>query len=158
MKRLAIFFTSTIIIVQFLASCNNATYDHYVQIDDGKWDKNHAAKFVVPIEDTLTFYKVFLNVRNDARYPYRNVYFFMDLIDPSGKVQRDTIDIDIADQHGKWLGSGLGEIKHNRILLSPSVHLSQKGNYTFLIEQAMRKDTLVGLRDIGIRIEKNKTN
>jgi gliding motility-associated lipoprotein GldH len=60
----------------------------------------------------------------------------------------------LADYDGKWLGSGISDVKFNRFLFQKGVRFPQKGRYFFEIEQAMRVKDLKGIVDIGIRLEK----
>jgi gliding motility-associated lipoprotein GldH len=73
---------------------------------------------------------------------------------PDGHIARDTIELTLADYDGRWLGSGMGSVKFSRFLLQKDVRFKQKGNYLFTLEQAMRVNELNGIRDIGLRIEK----
>ena len=70
-------------------------------------------------------------------------------------VTRDTIEFILADQTGRWLGKGWGNLKENDILLKSNLTFPLSGDYSFLVQHAMRKDTLHGISNIGLRIEKS---
>ena len=63
------------------------------------------------------------------------------------------MSIGIADDRGRWLGSGFGNIKLVRRLYIRDVRFASPGVYTFKLEQAMRLKE-VPVTDVGIRIEK----
>jgi gliding motility-associated lipoprotein GldH len=84
------------------------------------------------------------------------LYLFLNTRLPNSNLTRDTIELVLADVNGKWLGKGFGAIKDNQIPVRNNLIFPIKGEYIFGIEQAMREETLVGLVDIGIRVEQAK--
>lgn len=155
-KGLTYFLFLTIIALTYVSCDSNRVYDKFKDIPDGKWNKIEPMKFDVQIDDTLSYHNVFVNVRNSGDYKFSNLYLFMNTIYPGGKISRDTIDCLLANEKGKWLGSGLGDLKDCQYLLKKGVRFHQPGVYTFELEQAMRIDELEGIKSVGIRIEKMK--
>ncbi len=138
-----------------ITACDTKRYfEENKPIVNGGWKSEEKAHFNVQITDTLSAYDFFLNVRNSSDYTYSNLYLFLQTTNAVGKKAQDTIECQLADYTGKWLGSGLGSIKFNRFLIQKGVKFHQKGCYTFEIEQAMRVKVLKGIVDVGIRIEK----
>ena len=142
------------LVITFVSCDSQRFYEENQRIEKGIWDSHNKVRFVVAINDTVSAYDFFLNIRNDADYPFSNLYFFIKTILPDGRIARDTVECRLADDFGKWLGSGMGSIKFNRFFFQQGVHLHQKGNYIFEFEQAMRVNELRGIRDVGLRIEK----
>jgi gliding motility-associated lipoprotein GldH len=97
---------------------------------------------------------LFVNIRNLGTYPYSNIYLFLTIGAPDGKLLTDTVEFTLADPSGRWTGSGIGGLHDNQILYKSSVYFPRKGIYTFRIKQGMRDNVLPGIRDVGIRIEK----
>jgi gliding motility-associated lipoprotein GldH len=60
----------------------------------------------------------------------------------------------LAEADGKWWGSGLGDIFSNQIKVMENVKFPRKGVYSFSVEQNMRDNPLLGIEDIGVRVEK----
>jgi gliding motility-associated lipoprotein GldH len=138
------------------ASCNmNIVYDEQVPVEDGKWPFDQSARFDVDISDTLNGFDFYLLLRNDDRYRYSNLFIFMTTRFPNGNLTRDTLEFVLADAEGRWLGKGWGSIRENDILLRENLNFPLAGKYEFILQQAMREDTLVGITDVGLRIEKN---
>jgi gliding motility-associated lipoprotein GldH len=138
-----------------LFSCDSSRiYDKSKDIENEKWSKDEPVKFDVQIDDTVSYNNVYINLRNTGDYNFSNIYLFLSTIYPDQKISIDTIECILADDKGKWLGSGLGDIKDNQMLLKKGVRFHQTGIYTFEFEQAMRIDELEGIKSIGIRIEK----
>jgi len=154
-NRIFFFLIPLFIAVFVLTACDSKRYfEDNKPIVKGNWKSDEKAYFNVQITDTLSRYDFFLNVRNSVDYPYSNLYLFIHTTSPAGKKAQDTVECQLADYTGKWLGSGFGSIKFNRFLIQKRVNFRQKGRYIFEIEQAMRVKELKGIMDVGIRIEK----
>ena len=81
---------------------------------------------------------------------------------PDGKIIVDTLQYEMADVTGKFLGTGISDVKENKLFYKENVQFPASGNYVFKISQAMRKsaevkgiELLEGITDVGFRIEKN---
>ena len=153
--RSLVVFLSVILLCHFSACNINAVYDENVSIDNVRWSKNESVSFEVNIPDTLTRYDFYINLRHTTDYRYQNFYVFLETHFPNNNITRDTIEFILADQTGKWLGKGWGNLKENDILLKSGLTFPLSGGYMFVIEHAMRADTLAGISNIGVRIEKS---
>jgi gliding motility-associated lipoprotein GldH len=154
MNRNLLFFPFVFLFL-FLASCDSKRfYEENKSIENGVWTSTNSRVFNVNITDTLVRYDLYLNIRNDGVYPYSNLYLFIHTLVPGGKTATDTVECQLADPDGKWRGSGLGSLKFNRFLFQKGMVFPRKGTYRFELEQAMRVKELKGIRDVGIRIEK----
>lgn len=144
-----------------VSSCvdDNLVFEENIEIPNEEWSVAEKAILETEISDTLSSHNFLINVRNTERYPYRNLYVFVKTIFPNGKSSRDTVGIILADATGRWLGAGGGYLNSsshlsNTIMYQYNRRFPLSGNYRFEIEQAMRTDTLVGIKNIGLRIEK----
>ncbi len=144
------------LLVLLLISCDKKRFfEENKSIPNGVWNNSERVKFDVPVKDTLDGYNFFLNVRNAGDYPYSNLYLFVHTTTPDGIIAGDTLECQLASVDGKWLGTGIGNLKFSRFFFQENVRFHKAGVYHFEIEQAMRVKTLKGIHDIGIRIEKN---
>lgn len=147
--------TSVVIALLFFASCDyGVAFEEYQSLPANGWPQEKALSFQTEMTDTLALHEMYLNVRNTTDYGYRNLYIFLDIEFPGGTILRDTIECILADREGKWTGSGFGAIKSNRFLFRNEVWFPEQGTYTFTMHQAMREESLQGISDIGIRIER----
>ena len=149
-----IFFLLLVVSAVFISCDRKRVFEENKVIPEGTWKVHEKFSFAVPIDDLISRYQVFINVRNAPEYPYSNLYVFLNTFIPDGKMSRDTIELTLADYDGRWLGSGMGSVKFSRFLLKNNVQFPEKGTYRFEIEQAMRVNDLKGIRDFGLRIEK----
>ncbi len=146
-----------IITLFVISSCDRyVVFDQYVTIPGGGWNMDSMAVFKVDIESTEQAYDVVLNVRNRSDYPNSNLWLFVDVISPGGIVVQDKIDCTLADDNGKWVGSGWGSLYHVKVPYQKGVRFAEKGQYTFRIIQGMREEDLHGIYNIGLRLEEVK--
>lgn len=138
-------------------SCDtHRLYEKNIKIPDGIWAHDNIIRFEVDVEDTLGTVNMYVNVRNTSLYPNSNLFIFITTVAPSGHSIRDTVEVVLADDRGKWMGSGLGDIWDLQQLYKENIRFAQQGKYLFEFEQAMRAENLPFILDVGLRIEKVK--
>jgi gliding motility-associated lipoprotein GldH len=137
-----------------LVSCDsNKVYDEYVAINPEGWISTETIDFSVELNSTQgDLYDVLIALRNNNDYLYSNLFLFVEVENPMGETSIDTLQYLVAEPNGSWVGTGIGSIKHNLFKYKESQDL-QTGIYKFKIRQGMRSHILLGLEDIGIRIE-----
>lgn len=139
-----------------LTSCNkNIVYSKYYEFKENEWHANDKAIFDVEILDTLSLNNISLMVRHADAYPYSNLFLFVSTKYPDGKILIDTMEVILADEKGKWQGSGAGDIFDFKIPIKKNVRFPLKGKYQFTFEQGMRVDPLPLIMDFGFEIEKS---
>lgn len=138
-----------------LTSCgNDKLFNDSVVIPEAKWDNRMIPFFDLTVNDTLSDYAFYLNIRHLENYRYSNLFIFLHTEFPNGNVTHDTIECTFAYPDGRWMSKGSGTIRSASILLNPALRFPLSGSYHFEIEQAMRDDVLKGITDIGISFEK----
>ena len=153
MKKISLFF----LILLFLFACDrNRVYESYRQISHKGWHKDSVITFSFNITDTIQGHNLYIDLRNKGNYPNSNIWLFLSVDSPDGTSLGDTIEYILADNTGKWRGSGLGDLFDNQFIYRSNVFFPHSGTYTFNIQQGMRTEILEGIRDIGIRVEKTK--
>ena len=150
-------FLQTIFISMLLIGCSgNDIYFQYNPVAVKGWSKDTAYVFNVPVSDTTATYNVYVNIRNRSEYPYQNLWLFLKKISPDTIQTKDSIECYLADQRGKWLGTGMGSIMEMPVLYKQNVRFNKAGTYRYEIVQGMRDTMLIGINDIGMRVEKVK--
>lgn len=150
-KNLALFAILSLLV---FGCDSNRFFEQNLTIPEEKWDFKNRMVFNVPVEDTVSTFNFFLNLRNRKTYPYSNFYFFFHTVSPSGRITKDTVHCILTSPSGKWLGSSAGDIVDNKILFKTNTRFEKPGNYRFELEQAMREEELPSIVDAGLRIEK----
>jgi gliding motility-associated lipoprotein GldH len=81
---------------------------------------------------------------------------------PDGFKMVDTLEYRMADSDGRWLGLGSINTFENKLGYRKDILFPVKGVYTLTISHAMREngkvngiESLPGILDIGIQVEKN---
>lgn len=152
-------FSSTLILlcILFFSSCDNSRiFEENKSIPEAGWDTSNVLKFAVEIKDPSTPANFYVNVRNADGYPYNNLFLFIKTKFPNGKQSNDTLECLLADENGKWLGKGIGDIYDNQILFKKNVRFPLSGTYSFEIAQGMRIAKVPLIMDVGLRIEKSE--
>jgi len=146
-----------ILVCFFVLACNsNEVYFKYKAIDVKGWNKDSLCTFDIPVTDTLTTYNIYVNIRNIGDYPYQNLWLFLNKMSPDSTQVKDSIECYLADNRGKWLGKGVGSIFEMPVLYQQKVRFKTTGIYHYKIVHGMRDTILVGINDIGMRVEKVK--
>ncbi len=154
MRRQRLIFLIIILLPLSFASCDRGTvYHEYTTIGDASWHRDSVYHYEMVIDDNIAINDFFINIRNNTDYPYSNLYLFVTTEFPNGHVTRDTIECVLADKDGRWLGTGSGRIKDNKIMLQRAIRFPLTGSYHIYLEQAMREQELQGIEDIGFSVE-----
>ena len=146
-------------------SCDsNRVYDEYKSLPNA-WNKDSIVSFKVNPPDSINPYNLFVNLRNTSEYKYSNLFLIVEMAFPHGKTITDTLEYRMADPTGEFLGTGLTDVKENKLWYKESVVFNEVGTYTVSIQQAMRENgkvngvvDLEGITDVGFRIEKPEIN
>lgn len=138
------------------AGCGRApVYDRYQPVGHASWPRQKTFYFSFEITDTRIPYDLTLQLRNNNRYPYRNLWIAGEMIPPAGWAVRDTTEYTLADEQGKWKGNGFSLFTH-LFPLRTNYYFPAPGRYTFGFSQLMNDDTLPGIHEIGLRVEKSE--
>lgn len=129
-------------------------YEENKAIDGGSWNVNDKKVFEFVMDDTISPHNLFINVRHRGDYPYSNLYLFLRTERPDGKNSVDTVECILQDNEGRWLGKGIGDLYDNRLFFRSGARFPVKGKYVFTFEQAMRREELPHIADVGLRVEK----
>lgn len=158
-KATKYWFAGILILFVALNGCDtNRVYDENFKLPKEGWRINKTIKFTPEIKDTSSAHHVFINVRNDGDYEWSNLYLFIKTTAPNGASVKDTVNLILADEKGKWLGNGFGSIWDHQVYFKKNILFPANGNYVFEIQHGMRTANLENILDIGIRIEKVKIN
>ncbi len=146
-----------LILIASIYSCDqNRVFEENIALPDHRWNRTNVLVFNVEISDTVNPHNIYVNVRNGGQYQYSNLFLFVRTVSPTGHWIRDTVECTLANEKGRWLGSGLGDIATLKIPYKMNVRFPYQGLYTFEIEQAMRTEELKHMFDIGLRVERMK--
>lgn len=141
------------LLVIFISCYRNEVYFEYQPVNIHGWSKDSTLLFPVTITEPNKTYNIVVNTRNNNTYPYQNMWLFVKEISPDSIIRKDTIDFYLADDFGKWLGSGIGAYFNMPVLYRANFKFPKKGVYKFEIQHGMRDSMLIGIQDIGLKVE-----
>ncbi|MBU2649820.1 MAG: gliding motility lipoprotein GldH [Bacteroidetes bacterium] len=154
MSRYIVYIILPVLFLFFISCDRGRLYDRSFSVADQIWHMDSAMVFSVEVDDSLSLYRFYLNIRHNTDYPFSNIFLFLDTRFPNGNTARDTLECILADKQGRWYGTGGGRIRDNQILIREGLKFPRNGEYLFKITQGMRETGLEGMEDVGIRIEK----
>ena len=143
------FFFSFVIIIN---ACSNNTYENYHSFNNSQWNTDSIVEFRYTIIDTTKKYDLTLKVRHTVDYNFQNLFIFLE------EKTKDTVEINLANKNGKWLGNGIGDVREFTYFIEKEREFHRKGEYKIAFEQAMRygsEQKIVDLQhilDIGLKV------
>ncbi len=144
-----------VVVAVFISGCDQKrVFESYQSVKEDVWYINQKPAFYLDITDTTSEHTIYFNIRHTGTYKYSNLFVLFTVQGPKAKAETQRLEFKLAEADGKWLGSGLGDIYSNQIKVMENVRFPRKGVYSFSIEQNMRDNPLVGVEDIGVRVEK----
>jgi len=144
-----------LICCMFLFSCINNNHKEYRSFNNNIWNTDSTAVFKYTISDTTIKYDLSLKIRHTIDYEFQNLFFFLE------DIKKDTVEIILASKNGKWLGSGISDVREVEYVFDKNRIFSKKGEYKIRVEQAMRygpKDKIENLEhilDIGLIVSEH---
>ena len=150
-NKLILFF---VLIIAFVACDTNRVFDDFYKVKTTGWHKDSVAVFNFEITDTTLNYDLFISSRNLENYPYSNLWLFVDVVAPDSSSIRDTIEYQMAEPNGKWIGKGTGGIYFIQNYYKSGVSFPINGMYKINIQHGMRGENLKGINNIGLRVAK----
>jgi gliding motility-associated lipoprotein GldH len=159
-KKNSLFF---VLLLTLFTSCDKKRlFDKYQKVD-GVWHKDSIASFVYETNDTVSPKHLFINIRNNKNYPFRNLFLIVEMQQPNKKIVIDTLEYEMANSDGSLLGKGVTDTKENKLFYKENFVFPKVGKYYINIQHAVRKsgkiegvELLEGITDVGLRIEKKE--
>ena len=144
-----------------LVACDQGVvYQSDVPVPNGAWERSLVPEFEFTITDTVNKHDLFIDIRHSGDYPYSDLFLFVDLNGPGGRHLRDTVECLLADPTGRWYGKGTGYIFADRyqakVLYKLGNRFPAAGRYAIKLEQAMRTESLPGVLDVGVSVERSR--
>lgn len=139
-----------------MAACNSEPVIHRsYPVPAFSWSQKDSLSWEIPITDSLATYEVFIEVRNDNSYEYRNLALeILEWTPDSTLIRCDTLNLQLTDKNGRWAGDGWGSLYQNSFVYEKQKRFNQTGTYRYAILPAMTDKRLSGIQSIGLKINK----
>lgn len=155
MNRLQTFaLTLTAAVLTTVTACTDRHDDfgQFAEVDPAGLAYGDTLAIEVSGLDTLPAQRrIRLGVRHSNDYEYRNVVLEITYRD-GNKWRRDTVNMELADIYGAWLGTGIGPSYQQAVTVWENAAIPDSARIT--VRHVMRVDTLRGVNQIGIIIDK----
>ena len=135
-----------------VAGCDRKTiYHHYEPTSLSGWEKDDTLFFSMkPATQAVILHRV-IELRTDDSYPFRNLSLIVEQTTfPSQLIRRDTLDCQLMTPDGIVLGWGV--TLHQYRFRLPDISLTEGDSLCLSIHHNMRRETLPGIADVGIRM------
>jgi gliding motility-associated lipoprotein GldH len=152
--KVAICILWSALLVAFVSCKQNSVFHDYHSVNPEGWHADSVVSFNFEITDTTETYQILFNNRNLDSYPFSNLWLFVEIIAPDSSIVHDTIEYQLAQPNGKWLGKGTSGVYDTRLIYRDNVYFPLSGKYTIDVKHGMRKSKLKGISDFGLSIEK----
>jgi gliding motility-associated lipoprotein GldH len=119
-----------------------------------EWAYADSLNFTFDIADTATLYDIVLDIGHRTDFPYQNLYTQIGLNFPTGQRAQQLVNIDLADNTGKWFGEGSGDLRHYEVNIQTNAFFNQIGKHSYTLTQFMRSDILRGVESLAFKLIK----
>ncbi len=136
-----------------LSACDRPAFLAYTAIDDSQWERSDAQHFtaVIPADGD---YDITLLLRVDRSFPFLSLTVIADeTVSPSRERRSTPVTIDIYNDNGTALGSGIGLLNYSAPVSTR--RFSRGDTLNVSVRHDMRSVILPGVANVGLRIEKH---
>jgi gliding motility-associated lipoprotein GldH len=148
-----------ILFLSTISSCEDSKLQMEYKNFNDRWSSKEKAVFKInPISKQEV--NLFIYIRNDYRYPFSNLFLIASLKEDNNILTRDTLEFEMADTKGNWLGSGFMELKESKLWWKENFEIPDEKKLTAEIEHAVRFngdeseiDGLEGIVGVGLALE-----
>lgn len=125
---------------------------HHITAD---WTRNDTLSYEVFVPDSMKQYEAFILIRYLSSYPYKNIALQVEHnLKDTLSWSVDTLQCNFADkERSPWNTSEWGGLYQIRIPVGKSI-VEAPRNFNFKITHIMEKDSIPGINDIGILMER----
>ena len=121
-----------------------------------EWLKKDVRTFKVPVEDHTVAYNLSLSFRYATGYQYEVAQVKVTETSPNGVETVNEYDLKVREANGDYLGEAGLDIWDSEHLVESNKKYSEKGTYTYVIEQNTPVDPLNFAMEIGVVLDKVK--
>ncbi len=148
------------ILIFALSNCRQpVVFKQTKDIDAKGWHKDSIVQLDFKPQKKHGKYNIFFLIRNDNNYPYANIFLIANLKNGHRNMV-DTLEYEMADAKGNWLGSGIWDLKESKLIYRKNFAVEDTLPVHISVQQAVRKsgqilgdEYLPGIKTVGIIIE-----
>lgn len=140
-----------------LISCNKKTvFDQFdTDFESNRWLEKEIKTYDFTIDDDSKLYNITFAFSHVYDYQFSSVPLNIKIVDPSGKEEPMTIDLQIKDASGKQLADCSGDVCDLFFKIKEKTKL-QKGNYKAIVSHSFSGPYLPNVIGVGLKVEEVK--
>lgn len=139
-----------LLIMTLLPACQlrHNEYSYYHSFDADGWAYGDSLEFKPEIDDSVSTGALAICLRHTNAYPYSNIWLELQYATDDTTMVRDTLQVQLADDFGRWYGKGSGVSL--QLADTVSRNFSLLNGRPMQLRHIMRVDTLHEIEQIGI--------
>lgn len=136
-----------------LQSCaDQPFFTDRIELPADGWDYENQINFTIPVSDTSGRFDLLLDIDHSPEYLFQNIYLNIFTMLPDGSETSQQLPIDFADKIGNWYGDCNRSSCDLRVTLQERTYFNQIGDYRITLEQATRKNPLLGIESLTLSL------
>lgn len=145
-----------ILLAILLFSCGNKPriYEEVHKIKEQTWIYSDSLDYTFNIQDTSHIYGMGIVVQFSENYPYENIYTRIKTILPNGDVRDNLFSIELQKPEKRRSLTCSSKYCTIDVFLQAPLKFIDTGDYTIRIFQFTRDDSLKGISNVGLYVEK----
>lgn len=149
-----IFATFSLMAMFLMSACGKEkiVFEKEYPIQDSAWTYADSLSFAFNIADTSALYDIVVHIKHRSDYGFQNLYTRINTTFPTGNRRSQVLNFDLADNTGKWNGKKDGDYRDFEVKIQENAFFNQTGQHIITLEQLMRKESLVGFKNIGLEV------
>jgi len=142
------------ILIGIFAACSNrGTLETFTEVNSEGWGYADTATLSFDHADAKTPVDMGFYIKSDGSFPYRNLFLFVEIESPEGRVARDTLECLLAAPDGRPLGKGVGSLRTVFVPFQQNETLPASGTYRVKLVHGMRQPSIPGIHSVGLRLD-----
>jgi gliding motility-associated lipoprotein GldH len=138
-------------------SCKKAPYFSETHaFKNGVWGAGEHPVFSFDMQDSVGLYDLSFVLRLNNDYDYQNIWILMHTTRPEGTVSTDTINLQVFDERGRWLGKKSGAAYVFTGVFAFQHRFQSIGKHSIRMEHAVMNPELRGVLDMTLLVEHSR--
>jgi gliding motility-associated lipoprotein GldH len=140
-----------------LYACGDGyAYQKRLAVNPQAWTYADTLDFRFTITDTTARYNLYVDVTHADTFAWQNLYTRLYTRFPDGRRLNKPLSFDLYTSRGESNGKCSGNTCRVETVLQANTRFDQAGEYVITVAQFMRQDSLRGIVEVGLAVEKKK--
>jgi gliding motility-associated lipoprotein GldH len=148
---------AAVVVTVGFSSCKKAP--HYSEthvFKDGVWGSGEQPVFSFDMQDSVGLYDLSFVLRLNNDYDYQNIWILMHTTRPEGTISTDTINLQVFDERGRWMGKKTGATYTFTGIFAFQHRFETRGEHSIRMEHAVMNPELRGVMDMTLLVDHSK--